>query len=398
MHQPPGSTRAPGAGRWAFPLILALLASTIGLALGPAATSAGAASATYTWPEFHNSPSLNGVSSDPAISAKNAATLGVKWMSPLGPSLDSAMVAYDQSLGLTLAYEGGKAGYFDAVNVANGQILWSDYLGAAITSSPLVENGNVWIAPVSTGRVYKLDAATGATECSGTIKNSILSTPVVATPPGGVETVYFGSLGAGGSNGPVTAYAESDCAQLWQWSSYVISGQDSGTWAPLSYGVDASGTGLVVVGSANPDSQVYALDAVTGSLVWHFATYSPPAQDWDVGAGTDISAPGTNGFADGMAYVEGKDGILYALDFTTGKQVWQYNFGGNTPANGKTKGTDALSTPALSGKILVFGDNAGLYAVNAVTGTKIWFDAGTGDINSSPAIVGPAGLAGGGLR
>lgn len=372
-------------------VVVAVPLSTVGLVMAVGARSASAAAPTYTWPEFHNSPALSGVSADPTISTSNASTLGVKWMSPLGPSLDSPMVAYNRRLRLTLAFTGGAAGYFEAVNVKNGQIIWSDDLHASVSSSPLVENGYVWVAPQGMGRFYKLDAATGAIECSATVTNSVLSTPVIATPPGGVKTVYLGSLGSGAKNGPVAAYAESDCAELWNWSSYIISGEISGTWAPLSYGVDANGVGLVIVGSANPDSAVYALNAATGALVWSYSTYCPTNEDWDVGAGTDVSAPGVNGFADGMAYVEGKDGIFNALDLTTGALVWSYNFGGNSASNPKATDTDALSTPALSGTTLVFGDAEGLYALNAVTGAKIWFRRGEGDINSSPAIVGPPG-------
>jgi outer membrane protein assembly factor BamB len=360
-------------------------------AVSSAATVAPASpSPTYTWPEFHSSPALNGVSLDPTISTSNASTLGVKWMDPLGASLDSPMAAYSSTLNMTVAYEGGKAGFLNAVDVTNGHILWSDYLGAAITSSPLVVNGSVWIAPSATGRIYKINAATGATQCSGTIVNTILSTPVAADPPGGVPSVYFAAIGAGTLNGPVEAYAQSDCTELWTWSDYIISGQTSGVWDPLSYAVDESGTGLLLFGSANPDSTVYALNAASGAEIWHYSTYSPASEDWDVGAGVDVSAPGVNGFADGMAYVEGKDGIFFALDLTTGALVWEYNFGGNSPTNPTATTTDALSTPALSGQDLVFGDNTGVYSLDAVTGAELWFVAGTGDINSSLAIVGPA--------
>jgi outer membrane protein assembly factor BamB len=366
-----------------------VLATGAGVFVTVGGAQAGAASVRgFTWPEWHNSPSLTGVSADPTITTANASTLGVKWMEPLAPALDSPMVGYDAAAGRKLAFVGGKDGFFEAVSVSTGAIVWSDYLGATITSSPLVENGNVWIAPTGAGIVYKLDAATGATECTASITGAAESSPVIATPPGGVTTVYFGALDSGGGNGPVAAYAESNCAALWQWSSYVNDG--TGTWTPLSYGLDASGVGLVVFGSSDPDSTEYALNATTGALVWHYATYSSPGQDWDIGAGADISAPGVNGFADGMAYVEGKDGILYALDLTTGALVWTYNFSGNGPGN-PAKKTDALSTPALSGTTLVFGDASGLYAVDARNGQERWFLQGTGVILSSPAIVGPSG-------
>lgn len=299
------------------------------------------------------------------------------------------MAAYSSALGETLVYVGTSAGYFDAVNAANGQIVWSNPLGTSATSSPLVEGGNVWIAPTGNGRAYKLNAATGAIECSASVSMTILSTPVIATPPGGVTTVYFASLGGGPTNGHVWAFSEADCSQEWSFNSFNTSGQDSGVWDPLSYGVDANGEGLLLFGSANPDSSVYALDANTGDQVWRYQTYQPTGEDWDVGAGITVSPPGTNGFADGAAYTDGKDGIFYALDLTNGALIWKYNFGGNgpgiTPVN-----TDALTTPALSQTTLVFGATGGEWALDAVTGKFLWKYADPGDdINSSAAIVGP---------
>jgi outer membrane protein assembly factor BamB len=368
-----------------------LAAFCVGRIAVSSVAGAAAAAPAYTWPQFHNSPSLTGESNDPGISSTNASTLGVKWMTPLGSALDSPMVAYNDTLKEALVYAGSNGGFFDALDANNGKIVWSDNLGDPITSSALVENGNVWIAPAGSDKIYKLNAATGATECSASIAGTVLSTPDIATPPGGVLSVYFGAIGQGSTNGPVAGYAESNCAPEWSWSSYVISGQNSGTWSELSYAVDADGVGLLVFGSANPDSEVYALNAVTGALVWNYATYCPASEDWDVGAGSDISAPGVNGFADGVVYVDGKDGIFYALNLTTGKVVWRYNFGGNRSGNPTITDTDAITVPALTGTTLVFGDTRGLYALNAVTGKKLWFETGTGDINSSPTIVGPAG-------
>jgi outer membrane protein assembly factor BamB len=310
-------------------------------------------------------------------------------MSPIGPSLASPVVAYNSALGITVAYIGTTAGYLDAVNVATGQIAWSEPLGTSATSSPLVDGGNLWIAPTATGRAYKLNAATGSIECSAAVSLTILSTPVLATPPGGSPTVYFASLGNGPTNGHVWAFSEQDCTQVWSFNKFHTSGQDSGVWGELSYAVDARGEGLLLFGSANPDSSVYALDAATGAEVWRYQTYQPAGQDWDVGAGITTSAPGVNGFKDGMAYTDGKDGIFYALDLTTGSVVWKYNFGGNGPGQ-PIAITDALTAPALSQATLVFGAIGGEWALNAVTGKRLWKYSEPGDdINSSAAIVGP---------
>jgi outer membrane protein assembly factor BamB len=170
--------------------LMAVVATLVVSPTQMAAAAGGTAKApAHVWPEFHGGPQLSGTNGDGSISTGNAATLGVRWMSPIGSSLDSPAAVWDAGLGLALTYEGGAAGYFNAVNVATGQIVWSDYLGAAVTSSPLTENGNVWIAPAGTGRIYKLNESTGATECSGTVADSVLSSPVFASPPGGVPTV-----------------------------------------------------------------------------------------------------------------------------------------------------------------------------------------------------------------
>ena len=295
------------------------------------------------------------------------------------------MVTWNAVLGQTLAYEGGSAGYFNAMNAQTGAIVWSDPFGAAITSSPLVEGSSVWIAPADTDRVYKLDAATGAIECSAAVDGSVLATPVVATPPGDTTTVYYAALGSGSVDGAVYAFDESDCSRDFTWDGYTIKGQDTGVWDQLSYALDATGEPLVVFGSANPDSSVYALDAKTGALVWTFDTENPAGEDWDVGSGVDLTAPGVNGFADGAAYFDGKNGQVYALNLTTGAKLWSNDFG-------KGANTDSLSTPAVSGSTLVFGDNTGVYAFNTITGKLLWhYQDGNDDVNSSPAIVGPAG-------
>ena len=374
----------------AAPVTVSALASSAGALAGGLAIQATAPPAsTHTWPEFADGPNLAGLSADPTISTTNASTLGVTWMDPLGPALDSPMAAYDSTTSGVLAYVGGFNGFFEAVNVSTGTVLWSDAFGHPITSSALVENGSVWIAPSGADRIYKLNATTGAVECTGSITGTVLSTPTIGTPPGGKRSVYFAALDSHGNPGPVEAVSEGDCAMEWTWTDTVRT-SGVGIWDPLSYAVDASGTGLVLLGTADPDSTVYAVNAITGETVWDYETYTSGTEDWDIGAGVDVSAPGVNGFADGAAYVEGKDGILYALDLTTGALLWQFNFGGNGPGL-PTHNTNALATPALAGNLLVFGDNQGVYGVDATTGTQKWFVVNKGVIDASATIVGPSG-------
>lgn len=358
------------------------------------ASVAKAQAPAYQWPEAHQNPSLTGVSVDPSISTANAASFGVKWMTYTGAEiLDSPVVAWNATLKKTLVYIGNEAGYFTAYDQATGLPVWSINLGSELRSTPLVSGSNIWVAPNNAGRAYKLNAATGATECSASITNasgeSTNASPVIATPHGGTKTVYFGVNDIGNDNGPITAVTASNCAVLFSVAPEPKAGT-GGTWDFLSYGVTASGTGLVFFGTADPDSAVYAINAITGATVWRYAVENPGNPGtYDVGAGVTVSPPGNNGFADGVVYVASKYGIMYALDLATGALIWQYNFGAQTGLNP----TGSLDTAALTGNTLVFGDDGGVWSLNAVTGVKNWYHsfAAGGVVDGAPAIIGPAG-------
>ncbi len=339
----------------------------------------------FDWPEFHSGPSLNGWASNSPLSADNASGLGVTWSSDLyGAALDSPVVAYDAALQETLAYVGTETGYFYAVNVANGRTVWSDWLGAPVRSTAAVSGNTVYVGTAITPRIYALNATTGSTVCSLLSVNSIEASPVVATPPGGITSVYIGVEDGGSTAGPVVAMNASTCAVEWQFTSYL---QESGPWDPLSYTVDATGEPLVMFGTADPDSTAYAIDAVTGKLVWDFSATNPPPGVSDIGTGLVVSPPGANGFADGVVYFTTRYGELYALDLTTGAEIWSYIFDVE-PGAGET----GISTVALDGTNVVFGLTRGVDDVDAVTGTLIWSSPTPSgcDVDSSPAIAGAA--------
>src|SRR5207245_252367 len=140
--------------------------------------------------------------------------------------------------------------------------------------------------------------------------------------------------------------------------------------------VNANGVPLVIFGSGDPDCAVYALNANTGATLWRVASLKGGLNDF--GAGTVISPPGRNGIADGMAYVPGKDRILYGIDLTTGKLKWTFDYGAATG----TSHNGGRSTAALAGRTLIFGTPVGVAAVDAVTGKQIWLSENTGPSGS----------------
>ncbi len=338
---------------------------------------------SFDWPEFHQSPLQDGYAANSPLNTTNAVQLGVEWAANLyGPALDSPVVAYDSTLGVTLAYIGTESGNVMAVNIANGQIVWGTWVGSAIRSTPLVTNGSVFIATFTNPSIVKLDATTGAIECSIVAPAPFEATPTVGTPPGGVLTVYIPTTDAGLAQGYYLAVNAGTCSV--EWKTIV----NSGAWDDSAFAINANGVAEIVFGTANPDSSVYALNAINGDEIWKFQMLNPPPGTYDVGAGGAISPPGVNGFAGGMVYIPSKYGIMYALDLTTGTQVWEVNF--NKIAHVSEGGR---STPALDGTNVVFGYNGGLFDFNAITGAIIWRyqDPANAEALSSPAIAGSFG-------
>ena len=352
----------------------------------------GAAAPHYVWPKAGQNGKNADMSLDPSINTTSATKLGVRWMTNTGQEvLSSPIVDFVPKIGKTLIFAGNEAGNFTAYDEASGLPVWSAQMSGPIRDSAVTDGHSVWVGDTKSGRVVKLNASTGAIQCSAPVGNttgeSIDASLLLAKPTGGVPTVYVGLNDVGSFNGPLTAVNASTCAVEWQSTPEPKPGS-GGIWDFLNYSVNANGTPVVLFGTADPDSGVYEVNATTGATVWRFQPANPPPGTYDIGAGVTTTAPGANGFADGMAYVPSKYGILYALDLTTGAMAWQFNFGavtGQSPAG-------SLATPAISGTNVVIDVDGGTFDVNAVTGAQIWYhNTGSTGADGAPAIVGPAG-------
>ena len=111
-------------------VMLTLFTTTVSSTMASAAvpTLVNGTPPTYSWPEFHYGPDLLGTSADPTITSSNAHQLGVKWMSPIGGSLASPMVAYNAALSETLAYVGTCGGIFRC----GRRCQWADRVVGAV--------------------------------------------------------------------------------------------------------------------------------------------------------------------------------------------------------------------------------------------------------------------------
>jgi outer membrane protein assembly factor BamB len=356
---------------------------------------------TEDWPMFHRDPAHTGLSTETALGASNAGSMGIQWQANTGQAAyTSPAVVHNGALNRTLVYVGNSSGTMAAYDATTGERVWWYKAGAGINSSPAVVANTVYFG-ASDDYLYAVNATTGALVCRFHTGGVISSSPVVADPDGTGRLVFIGDNGiTGGDDGghlwainAVDPNAAANCSLRWMFDGFGAtpgSQPQAGVWSPPAFGEDVNGRPLIVFGGSSPDNAVYAVDARTGSRVWRFQTqvFHP---DNDVGAGPTISPPGVNGFTDGVAYVAGKNRIVYALNLRTGVKLWEFRIRDDAPAAGGA----TRSTAALVGNRLLLGYGEGVYSLNATTGAKVWRSADVGPVTaeviSSPAVSGPAG-------
>jgi outer membrane protein assembly factor BamB len=371
------SRRASGAWRLSR-YGSAFLAAGVALALAVPASGSARASTGADWPQYHFNAARIGVTTETTIGTANVSTLTTLWSKPLpSASFTSPMVVQD-SAGTGLVYVGDQAGTFFAYNAATGAQVWMNNLGTKpIQAAAAVYKGTVYI-PTNAGTLFALNAVTGVKQCSINLGGGVTeaSPAVVAAPDGSGALVLLGGLtnkewavyGVGNTHG--------QCKIDWTFTAATF----PGSYAPPGYGTDAQGRHVVVFGSHDNDDAVYSVNVATGQMIWRHQTSTQPEQD--VGGAPTISAPGVNGFASGVAYIEGKTNVVYALNLTTGAVLWKFKAG--------NPGLTA-SAGSLIGSTLVIGSINGVYGLNAKTGAMLWHSLSGIIIVAAPAVSGPTG-------
>jgi len=135
---------------------------------------------------------------------------------------------------------------------------------------------------------------------------------------------------------------------------------------PTAASVDGSPAvagGVVYVGDDN--GVMYAIDATTGSLRWKVPTAGP--------ASSIVSRPAVVG---GTVYIGSENNDVYALDASSGRVRWTRPTGGAVD-----------SSPAVAdGLVYVGNDNNEVLALDAATGTIRWQQSTGDNVTSSPAV------------
>ena len=238
---------------------------------------------------------------------------------------------------------------------AVGELLWEFRIPSNedMASNPTVSDGAVYVT-LHDNALYKLDASNGSVLWSYLADGWITSSPVMVD----------GEVYAGSWDGYVYAL-DSETGNL-RWR-YETSDIVSGTLKVVD--------GIVYVG-AGPG--VYALRASTGELIWisrinGLVSFSPLL------------------FGE-VLYVGSVAGFLYALDSSTGEELWRYKANEESysvSASGGKVYVEVFTAPTVIDQTMYIGTDSGhVRALDASTGDLLWEYDALGYVDLRPMVRG----------
>src|SRR3989454_534448 len=228
--------------------------------------------------------------------------------------------------------------------------IWDRDTGAReIAATPAVAYGKVFVTRMH--GLFAPDARTGDTiwtEPSAKGFSSPAGSVNSSSPPSGDGSVYVGTRGT------YTATSQVPFAPPYGVLALNAATGEENWFFPTAGSVAAS---PAIVGprliAPSKDGNVYAINRATGTLIWQVSA--------DAGISSPAASRGTV-FIGGGAF--GGNGLVVALDATTGTRRW--SFAPNGPVQ--------ASITYVDGQVL-FATNAAhgtVYALNATSGTLIW--------------------------
>ena len=415
------------------------------LAAAPALGSAGPPPAAGQWPVAGQNPSDTRYQPDETIIGPgNVSKLTPKWAFQTAPG--SGVWTTPTEAG-GVVYFPDSAGYLYAVNAATGKQIWSDYLPdlspelpatATSRSSPLIHGDELitgdQIPNATTGNGAHLLAVnrfTGKLMWITTIE-SHPAARVTGSPVLSGNTVYVGTSSSEESLTRVQSYpcctfrgsivAVNALTGQMVWKTYVIppnGGQPNGYSGNAVWGntlVPDQATGLLYAGTGNNytvppgvcttpgetgcaapaptdyEDSVLGLDLRTGVIRWSDrmepadAFPVPGGPDFDFGSGPNLFTAAVNGRPRQIVGAGQKSGIYWAMDPSTGREIWHTQVGpggtlGGIEWGSATDGQRIYVAISNNAHVPYTLQGSGPYAGQTVTGGS-WsaLDAGTGKI------------------
>jgi outer membrane protein assembly factor BamB len=264
-----------------------------------------------------------------------------------------------------------------AVNVADGKLAWKYATDGGLPAPPVVHQDNLFIGSEDR-RLHAISAKSGRLQWT-----YYADAPIRAAPRFADGHLFFGAddhylhVVNTGTGRRAWRYQAGDAIRCRPVVSgdRVYFGCESGEF----YAIDLRGerkwtfrakrgitsspllyNGTLYVCSL--DGVIYALDASSGWRLWQFRTNKPI-----------LSSPVVEA---NYLIVGSADNNLYAIDIRNGREAWRF------AADGQVN-----SSPAVSGGVVYVGSvDHSLYALEAASGRLRWKFTAKGPITSSPAV------------
>jgi polyvinyl alcohol dehydrogenase (cytochrome) len=338
------------------------------------------------------------------IDPQNAATLHPAWHIRTAEPVSAAPIA-----------AGGRVYFTDwsdtayAVNAATGRVVWKRTIGRpqerwpwhGLAGTGALVGGTWYVASVE-GRLYALDAATGAVRFSERITNQRFA-GVLADLQYVSGVLYIGldsvaeplssMLGPGyvpKFRGQVLAVDAATGRVLWRTQLVRPPANGVPVWGGVA--VDQA-RGLIYVATGNNYSgrasgtsdAMICMSARTGRIVWINQTIKhdvwipthPKGPDWDYGAAPQLFTVHRGGRAIPAVGAGDKAGLYLAFDRLTGRRLWKVEVGTTQGEGIRWDGSIANGTIYISSNTSFADMNAAAHpvrirALDANTGASRW--------------------------
>ena len=229
-----------------------------------------------------------------------------------------------------VVYVGSNDNHLYALDAGDGTLLWRHDTGYPAQSSPTVSGGMVYYRAFSDGdiRLVALDASSGSLIWAA-------QRPLPADPDFSATAVGSQVYAAGASHGEFHAFKAATGEIAWT--------------APVGSYVESAPTVLDGVVYLTVVNEAYALDEMTGEVIWSHGTERYPARDFPALV------------VDGIYYLS-PDDFLHALDADTGELLWTH----------QAVGLISAAPVVADGMVFAATENGQIFALDASTGVEIW--------------------------
>jgi polyvinyl alcohol dehydrogenase (cytochrome) len=271
-----------------------------------------------------------------SVTGASAAALRLKWFyeaaspgSTSQPVVSNGVVYFDDW-----------GGYVYAVNLTSGVGIWKTRVFHALSSTPAVMNGIVYVATLIDCEVIALNQTTGSVMWNTTLSTNnqlgIWASPIVFK-----GRVYVGLASLGNETNPalkgeLDSLNASTGRILWSFNTMIGNSGGAGVWGSVA--IDQArnklyfGTGNPYVVNKNTTSlysdSIICLNTATGKLVWYYQVHANDTADRDFGSTPNLFSVTINGTSHYAVGLGSKDAYYYIWDRISGKLLEKILVGG----------------------------------------------------------------------